>query len=368
MPLYELEIDSIDQNDWDNLITQFDDATIYQCWAFAAHASRDDPNISHIILKQAKEIIGCCQIKLKRLPFLPIGIADVKWGPIYFKKQRNLNSAALKYLIRGIKEYSIKHGYMIRIEPHIKGEEKEFLRETLEQEGFRRNTARRPYRTFMVDLSLPIEDIRKNFLQKWRNCLNKAEKCNLSISVGTSIEDYDIFVNLSKEMVTRKNLIKEHFKTLENYRCIQNALPDHLKMQIMICKADGVPVSATIFSAIGDTGIYLLGASGDNGLKFNASYLLQWNMIKWLKEHGFKKYDLGAFNPILNKTVYHFKAGIAGKNPWEEIYLGEYLGYFNVTGTVSYHLYNIFKYVRHYLKNITCMVVVKRIFDRTKII
>jgi lipid II:glycine glycyltransferase (peptidoglycan interpeptide bridge formation enzyme) len=35
-------------------------------------------------------------------------------------------------------------------------------------------------------------------------------------------------------------------------------------------------------------------------------------MIKWLKEHGFKYYDLGGIDPDINPGVYHFKKGLSG--------------------------------------------------------
>ena len=204
MSSYGIEIDNIDQNAWDNLLTQFDEATIYQSWCFAARSGKDS-NASHIIMKEEERIVGCCQITLKRLPLLPIGIAGIKWGPLCIKTENAFNPDLLLYSIQVIKEeYAVKRGYMLRIEPYAIGEEIEVLRKILEEEGFRRNASRRPYRTFMVDLTLTLEDIRKNFAQKWRNCLNKAEKCGLNIVMGTTNEYYDAYVNLSKEMEARK--------------------------------------------------------------------------------------------------------------------------------------------------------------------
>jgi lipid II:glycine glycyltransferase (peptidoglycan interpeptide bridge formation enzyme) len=59
-------------------------------------------------------------------------------------------------------------------------------------------------------------------------------------------------------------------------------------------------------------GIYLLGATSEAGLNSKGAYLLQWSMIKWLKENGFKYYDLGGIDPDRNPGVYHFKKGVSG--------------------------------------------------------
>jgi CelD/BcsL family acetyltransferase involved in cellulose biosynthesis len=83
-------------------------------------------------------------------------------------------------------------------------------------------------------------------------------------------------------------------------------------MRILICEQDGVPVAGLVASAMGDSAIYLLGATSDNGLNAKGAYLLQWTLIQWLKENGFKWYDLGGIDPEGNPGVYSFKRGLSG--------------------------------------------------------
>ena len=84
-------------------------------------------------------------------------------------------------------------------------------------------------------------------------------------------------------------------------------------------------VASIIGSAIGNTGIYLLGASNEIGMKNKGSYLLQWEMIKWLKQKGCQRYDLGGINLDDNPGVYHLKSGITDQE---------------VFGMGSYEIYN----------------------------
>ncbi len=65
---------------------------------------------------------------------------------------------------------------------------------------------------------------------------------------------------------------------------------------------------------MGNLGIYLLGATSDNGLKAKGAYLLQWTAIKWLREHRVCYYDLGGINRERNPGVYHFKSGLSGQD------------------------------------------------------
>jgi len=101
----------------------------------------------------------------------------------------------------------------------------------------------------------------------------------------------------------------------------QRDLVAPLKMRIMISEYEGEPISSIICSAIGNTGIYILGATGDKGMKLKGSYLLQWKMIEWLKNNGYEWYDLGGINPERNPGVYQFKAGLSGV---EVNFIGQY--------------------------------------------
>ena len=69
-------------------------------------------------------------------------------------------------------------------------------------------------------------------------------------------------------------------------------------------------MAGLVASAMGDSAIYLLGATSDDGLNAKGAYLLQWTLIQWLKENGFKWYDLGGIDPEGNPGVYSFKKRI----------------------------------------------------------
>ena len=85
-------------------------------------------------------------------------------------------------------------------------------------------------------------------------------------------------------------------------------------------------------------------------------------MIQWLKNNRVKYYDLGAFNPQLNPGVYQFKLGLAGKKEWEEIFLGEFEGFFNWRGHIAKHILDGFKLLRRILKkqNNECSVLYRK--------
>lgn len=329
----QIEIDKADSSSWERVLAQFDDASFYQTWAYGT-AGGGRKSVSHLVAKEGEEVLGCCQVAIRRLPSGATGFADVKWGPLCVKTGGRFNPDVLVRLLHEIKEeYAQRRGLLLRVWPHATRDRQVIWKTTLESESFRLNQSERPYRTLMLDVSPPLEELRKNLLQKWRNCLNKAEKNELVVLEGTSDELFRTFQGLAAEMRERKNLGPA--VDYEEYRRIQQDLPASAKMQIMICQHNGEPVAAAICSVLGNTAIYMLGATGQKGLGLNGSYLLQWRMIEWMKAKGVRYYDLGAFNPELNPSVYHFKLGVAGKSGWEETFLGNYLGAFNWRGRLA---------------------------------
>jgi lipid II:glycine glycyltransferase (peptidoglycan interpeptide bridge formation enzyme) len=125
-------------------------------------------------------------------------------------------------------------------------------------------------------------------------------------------------------MITRKQF-KEYVNPVSMGQ-MNKELDDQYKMKIFIAYKDKLPVASLVGSAIGDTGVYLLGASNEVGMKNNASYLLQWEMIKWLKQKGCRRYDLGGINIDDNPGVYHFKSGITDQ---EVLGMGTFESYNN---------------------------------------
>ena len=63
---------------------------------------------------------------------------------------------------------------------------------------------------------------------------------------------------------------------------------------------------------MGDTAIYLLGATNERARELKAAYFLQWQAMLWLKDRGARWYDLGGIDPEANPGGYHFKSGFGG--------------------------------------------------------
>ena len=318
-PRYHTEVDSIGKEEWTEILQEFDDASIYQTWSYGG-VRWGREHLSHLVLRRGEEIIGAAQVIVKTLPIIGGGIAYLPWGPMWRRKEREIDPGVWKMMLRSLREeYVRRRGLFLRLMPNVSENGDHEFAAVLQNEEFERNPSGSPYRTFLVDLQPSTSETRKRLDQKWRNQLNRAEKNGLEVIEGSGEELYKTFLTLQQQMMQRKEYVTAI--NYEEFGEIQKDLPENAKMKTMICEQEKKPVAAVVCSAIGDTGIYLLGATGNRGLDLKGSYLLQWKMMEWLKKKGCRWYDLGGIDPEGNPGVYHFKAGMGGK---DVSYIGQF--------------------------------------------
>lgn len=319
---YRVEAGPLSEEQWGRAIDRFHDATLYQTYAYGS-VRWGKERLVHLLLIKSDRVVGAAQVIARKLPGSGLGIAYLPWGPLWQPKDGEPSIEHFRLMARALRaEFALRQGLLLRIRPQELAEEGTPFDLILREEGYEWNAREKKHRTILLNLESPLEDIRKNFQQKWRNQLNRAEKNNLEVEEGTEEGLYRIFLDLAREMLDRKGF--EPGVDYREFQAIQAALPERHKMKIFVCRMLGQPVACTIGTAIGDTGIYLLGATSDSGMQSKGSYLLQWRMIQWLKERGCRWYDLGGISPEGNPGVYHFKEGCAGKTGRDVHHLGQY--------------------------------------------
>ena len=295
------------------MLDLFDDANIYQTSAYGS-VRWGERNLSRITLKRDGEIVAIAQLRIIRPTPLKFGMAYLRWGPLWERRGHALDPEVPIRMAAASKDEYIKSRWLLlRIIPNaFSGSSRAaMMQQAFGEFAVEPPTKENTYRTFVLDLSPSLEDLRKNLDKKWRNQLTRSEKNNLTIAMGNGKEEYDAFCEIYRQMMKRKQF--ETTVDIEEFAQIQNELPDHQRMCVLIAQnCDGVRVAGLVASVIGDSAIYLLGATSDDGLDSKGAYLLQWTLIKWLRDSGVKQYDLGGIDPEVNPGVYHFKKGFSG--------------------------------------------------------
>ncbi|HLH34444.1 MAG TPA: peptidoglycan bridge formation glycyltransferase FemA/FemB family protein [Alloacidobacterium sp.] len=309
---WQVEVDHVTRAEWAQMLNLFADSNLYQTWSYGA-VRWGEGNLSHLVLKHAGEVVSVAQIRIVRPIRWKFGMAYLRWGPLYERRVGPVNPEVPVAMAAALKEeYVSKRKLFLRILPNafdgspraalFQAAFSEFKPEVL--------TPANIYRTFVLDLAPTLSELRRNLDGRWRNKLTQSEKKGLAVISGNGSEEYRMFSRMYYEMKKRKGF--ESTVDVEEFARIQQELPESQRMRILICEQEGIPVAGTVCSAIGDSAIYLLGATSDAGLNSRGTYLLQWTLIQWLKENGFKWYDLGGIDPERNPGVYDFKRGLSG--------------------------------------------------------
>jgi hypothetical protein len=310
---FTAQCDRVSESEWNALLEGFVDASVYHTWAYGA-VCWGEKQLSHLVLRRGGAPVALAQLRIVRVPVIGSGIAYVRWGPVCTPERLTWEPGVWRAAIDAlVQEYVVRRGLVLRIVPNafLQNSVSGATRDICSELGLAEEVSVRPYHTIRVDLRPSVEALRRQLSSRWRRQLNIAERNHLEIVGGHTDDLYEQFLRLYGEMMARKQF--DTSVDVNDFRRIQQRLPQSQKMMILICLAGGTPVAGLVVATVGHTAIYLLAATGDTGLDARGSYLLQWHAIQRLKELGREWYDLGGINEKVNPGVFTFKSGMGGE-------------------------------------------------------
>lgn len=314
----EIQIDVEPDKEWNNRLLQSNLATIHQSQQYANYikkwfgwtpryvkfynnfgkfiAQNLIFEFSRIKEKLKDTILGSIPIVSERDFFFKNMVLSWSYGPITFfdeyKKQVNLEF--LSFL------HKSKKGYRGYFHP-------------LEQPNTEIVENKKPYGTFLIDLSKTIEEIWEmvNYKHAQKN-IQKAKANNLIIS-NLSKDNFDIYYQIYKESRILNNLPVREWQDL--YELFQ--MQDSNQVGFIVWK-DRVPLAGVILSTFGGYMIeYALARSKkDDDLKTFGTDYLKWYSIEWAKKNSLRYYDFAGVDPSSkekNRGIYFYKEKWGGQ-------------------------------------------------------
>jgi CelD/BcsL family acetyltransferase involved in cellulose biosynthesis len=319
---YEAEFDAVDEPAWCQLVQCFTDGNIYQTWACAAQIG-GRCSLRSLVLKRDGNVVAIAIAKVRKIPVFGLGVASVFWGPLWRRKDTEVDAGIFRQAVRALRNEMVRgQGLTLRLFPLVIEDDTLELKTILADEGFSLAASQSGKQTILMDLRPPLSELRESFSPNWKRNLRKAEKGNLEYIEGNSLELFDDFLGMYKEMKSRKGFTDAI--DLPPYKDVQAQLPEPLKMRILLCKSEDGLCAGNIYSQMGDSALCLFGATSNLGMKNSGSYLLWWKMLQTLKQEGVEKYDLNGINPEVNPGTYRFKRDFAGKHGRHVRYVGRY--------------------------------------------
>jgi lipid II:glycine glycyltransferase (peptidoglycan interpeptide bridge formation enzyme) len=309
-------------SDWSTLLDRFRDANLFQTQTFGTLKSPRGKTERFVVLR-GTDVVAAATVRVTRLPWPAVGCAYVLWGPVWRPWDTTPDAAVWREAIRALRsEYVVKRKLWLRLRPMMTDHDDPALVTALKDEGFREVSFAPRQRTMLIDLSVPLDQLRKGLGSRWRNYLNNGEREELEIVEGVDDALIDQFVVPFRQMVSRKGLSQPG--DIQSFRALQRDLPTRHKMRVFLARSKGTLCAGAIASHIGERGIYHFGALGNSGMHTKASYVLQWRIIEWLKRRGCAVYDLHGVSRLDNPGGYQFKSGLCGKNGKEVEFVGTF--------------------------------------------
>src|SRR5262249_25424305 len=144
--------------------------------------------------------LALADVRLKRAPVFGGGIAYVSGGPLICRRSVDDTECLHDVLSCLSSEYVARRKFVLRIQPPLRTPAwNTVASEQFQQLGFESTDRGLRYRTLVVDIAQPLPAIRASLAQKWRNCLNAAERNQLTVTIGSDDAALEKFCDLFRQ-------------------------------------------------------------------------------------------------------------------------------------------------------------------------
>jgi len=196
-----------------------------------------------------------------------------------------------------------------------------------------------PQATIFIDLTKSEDEILAQMKQKGRYNIKVAQRHGVTIHQDNA--QLDKFYKIQEETAKRDGFQINDKKYYE--KMLEMLGPDHAKL--WIARHEGEVIAGLIATYYGDTALYYYGASSNESRNTMAPYLLQWEVMRDARAHGFTTYDLFGIAP--EGAENHPWSGVT---EFKKKFGGQYVEYHDAVEKVLspfwYFIYKVYKKLR----------------------
>jgi hypothetical protein len=306
---YGASVVAMDPASWERLVAGFGDASYDQTNAYGAHLWGDH-RLSHLVLTRDEEVVAAAQVVILQPPLLRRGLAYVKFGPLWLRKDAPAEPQVLEAVLEALKsEYAVRRGLLLTVLPPPHPVEHDRWQSCLDAAGFRRRRQLADPNRYIVDLSIGREAQLRSLQHKWRYNLNKSLVHDVTMRRVDREAGLEAFGALYRSMVARKGFVDQ--SNIGTLPALLSKLPATMHPRVYVGEHAGRPTVGAVVGMVGDTAYYLFGASDERALALKAGYALQWWIVGEL-ERSARWYDLGG--EVGDDGLRQFKKGLVGKS------------------------------------------------------
>lgn len=296
---------------WDKLTSGFADMCLEQTAAFAGTRFGASHSLGLILHETgSNNPIAMALAVVVKLPVIGLGLAYVKFGPLWRRNDTPAEPEVLSFALAALKhELATKRGLLLRVLPPADPDHGNEWSDALAKNGFCFHATLPDPERYLVNLTLSEEEQLASLGSKWRANLSKVPAGQIDIRETDLKSGLPVFISLYRKMVERKQFDDRH--GVEDLPTIADVAGEALGMRLFVASHDGEPVVGSIVIGAGERVSVPFSATGDKALELRAGYALRWEIIKRLRGTKARWLDLGGAEG--DQGLRHYKLGNVGK-------------------------------------------------------
>lgn len=310
--IIEIGIDDLDPNEWSSLLSKSKVCDAFQSYEWA-QVQRNSRGVHprFLIIRDGNRAVGGLMFFQTNVLGL-LNAYEARGGPLFV---RGKGGMVMKYALKAFRRKMKKSVYVLFVPSPLRNQS---FREIFRSEGYHPI----PFRTLILDLNRPLDDIWRALNKKARWGVRKAERLGVKVMIAETYSEWRKYYDLHVLHSQKKHYSTDPFEFFNEMFKLQSQNISRL----FIAKYDGQIIAGSLFLIYGENMIFLNNASLDAFLSYNPNNLIQWASIKWAKENGIVLYDLNGLpwekTPYL-KGIYEYKKRWDGNVYWYNYYLNK---------------------------------------------
>lgn len=309
----QLQVRTLDKVEWDSYWRRCHQANLLQSWEYGAAKEKAEGWKAYrfMVCDEATHFVALAQILVREIPLVG-GVARLNRGPLLLD-DASLDSSAYNRLISMgalLREARRRRWWLMQAAPELPPTNE--VKQGLAWLGFKKlpvsawGSARLALHTNERELLMSLNG-------KWRNSMRKGEKMGVVASHHEAdCPEIEMLVRSYQELQDNRRFVGLSEKLI---RALAVQHGDGWQFSLFIARVSGaVPtdehlgVLVTIKS--GNTAIYLVGSTTDEGRRMQANSVLLWQAILHAKRSGCAWFDIGGLDEATPAGVAEFKRGV----------------------------------------------------------
>ncbi len=320
-----------DRAHWNSAVTSLPNAHLLQSWEWGELKSKYGWDAHRLLWTNERgSPLAAAQILQRNLSLPGIGnrlsILYCPRGPVLTWSESALRSQVLADLHNFTSDTG---AFFIKIDPGlglssteadadltpVENPSGQDVVDALQESGWCASAEQIQFRnTFLLDLSKSEDRLLAEMKQKTRYNIRLASRQEVSVRLG-GVHDFDLLYRMYAETSVRDGF------AIRNSAYYHDAWGSFIQAglaQPLIAQVNESPVAALIVYKYADTALYMYGMSRDQHRQKMPNYLLQWEAIRWAKQHGCKTYDFWGAPETIDPEdplwgLYRFKSGFGAR-------------------------------------------------------